>query len=316
MPIKTRSQARSAQSADLVTSPRASPPRRMIRSRQGNAGVVLNPGDGGPSFIAAVGTSSSSGLTFSNCKDKRCKTCPTFVKSKMFKSNVTSQEFKVINHTEEPLTCHTRNIIYLLTCLCCGIQYVGETGYPFHLRNNQHRTEMNEHFEFHRDTSCKNYSYSYQIIEKLPGTGYKEDGTIDEAMMKIRKDKEDVWIKKIRTIFPYGLCEKARGKENDSSIVHEAVGRSYKGFTLPRTGTRPVRNRIKRNRKQSIVSCDDFFLTLENLFSNNLQDSFNQIRILLNKTKKKVLKEIAYCILQRSTYTFHPQREQWYLYIY
>ena len=131
---------------------------------------------------------------------------------------------------------------------------------------------MNEHFEFHRDTSCNNYSYSYQIIEKLPGTGYK-DGAIDEAMTKIRKDKEDVWIKKIITIFPYGLCEKARGKDNDCSIVHEAVGRSYNGFPLPRAGARPIRSRINRNIKNSIVSCDDFFSTLENLLLNNLQNS-------------------------------------------
>ena len=287
----------------------------MLRSRQGNAGVVVNSGDGGPSFIAAVGTSSSSRLAFSNCKDKRCKTCPTFIKSETFKSNITNQQFKVINHTEEHLTCHSQNIIYLLTCLCCNIQYVGETVYPFHKRNNQHRTEMNEHFQFHRDSSCNNYSFSYQIIEKLPGTGYKANGTIDEVMMKIRKDKEDVWIKKMRTIFPYGLCEKARGKDNDCSIRHEAVGKSYKGFPIPRTGIRPVRSRTNRNLKTSIISCNDFFSTLENLFLNNLQNSFNQIRIILDKTKKKVLKEIAYHILQRSTYTFHPQREQWYLYI-
>ena len=48
---------------------------------------------------------------------------------------------------------------------------------------------MNAHFEFHRDTSC-NYAYSYQIIEKLPGTGYS-NGREDAAMSKIRKDKED-----------------------------------------------------------------------------------------------------------------------------
>jgi len=134
-------------------------------------------------------------------------------------------------------------------------------------------------------------------------------------MMKIRKDKEDVWIKKMRTIFPYGLCEKARGKENDCFVIHEAVGRSYKGFPIPRTGIRPVRSRVNRNRKHSIMSCDDFFSTLDNIFSDNLQNSFNQIRILLDKTKKKVLKETAYSILHRATYTFHPQREQWYLYI-
>ena len=128
MPTQTRSQARSAQPAGLVTSPRANPPRRILRSRQGNAGVVVNPGDGGPSFIAAVGTVSKSGnLIFSSCKDKRCKTCPTFIKSNRFSSNVTSQVYKVINHTGETLTCHTQNIIYLLTCLGCGVQYVGET---------------------------------------------------------------------------------------------------------------------------------------------------------------------------------------------
>ena len=88
MPTQNRSQARSAQTADLVTSPRAnrpSNPRRILRSRQGNAGVVVNSDDGGPSFIAAVGTRSSSGLGSTRCKDSRCKTCPTFIFSNIFK---------------------------------------------------------------------------------------------------------------------------------------------------------------------------------------------------------------------------------------
>ena len=68
---------------------------------------------------------------------------------------------------------------------------------------------MNEHFLFHLETSCKHYSFSYQIIEKLSGTGYRADGTIDAEMSKVRKDKEDIWIKKMRSIFPYGLNEKA-----------------------------------------------------------------------------------------------------------
>ena len=95
---------------------------------------------------------------------------------------------------------------------------------------------MSEHFEFHLETCCKTYSYSYQIIEKLPGTGYKDDGTIDFAMLKLRKEKEDIWIRKLRTLFPYGLCEKAKKKVNDSSVVHEAVGKSF--FWLPYTENR------------------------------------------------------------------------------
>ena len=118
---------------------------------------------------------------------------------------------------------------------------------------------MNDHFEFHLNTSCKSYSYSYQIIEKFPGNGYKVDGSIDEEMSKIRKDKEDEWIRKMRVIFPYGLCEKACDKENDCSVLHKAVGKSYKGFPIPRRGVRPIRSRVNRNQKQSFVSLEDFF---------------------------------------------------------
>ena len=58
-----------------------------------------------------------------------------------------------------------------------------------------------------------------------------------------------------------------------------------------------------------------FFTQLEEIFSTDIFHSFNRIRILLNTAKKKVLKEIAFYILNRSNYVFHPEREQWYLYI-
>ena len=122
---------------------------------------------------------------------------------------------------------------------------------------------MNAHFEFHLETSCTKYSYAYQIIEKFPGNGYNNDGSIDEGMSKIRKDKEDEWIKKMRVIFSYGLCEKAREKENDCSVLHEGVGKSFKGFPIPRRGVRPVCSRENRNQKGSIISFDDFFTTLK-----------------------------------------------------
>jgi hypothetical protein len=174
---------------------------------------------------------------------------------------------------------------------------------------------MNEHFLFHLETSCKHYSFSYQIIEKLPGTGYRADGTIDAEMSKVRKDKEDIWIKKMRSIFPYGLNEKARDKVNDCSMIHDDVGKSFLGFPAPRNGARPARNRENRNNKDIVISCEQFFSSLEDIFTNDLIHSFNRIRIILNKIKKKTLKDIAFHILNRTVYTFHPEREQWYLYI-
>ena len=76
MPRKTRLPACSVQPTEQVTSPRADPPRRMLRSRQGNAGVIVNLDEGSTSFIMAVGDASAPSFTTWRCKDKRCKTCP------------------------------------------------------------------------------------------------------------------------------------------------------------------------------------------------------------------------------------------------
>ena len=83
-----------------------------------------------------------------------------------------------------------------------------------------------------------------------------------------------------------GLNEKARDKVNDCSMIHEDVGRSFLGFPAPRNGARPTRNRENRNTKDIVISCEQFFSSLENIFTNDLIHSFNRIRIILNKIKK------------------------------
>ena len=87
MPIQTRSQACSVQPTEQVASPRANTPRRILlsssnvtprrrlRSRQGNAGVIVSIDAGGPSFIIAGGQVPESFL-ISICANARCKTCP------------------------------------------------------------------------------------------------------------------------------------------------------------------------------------------------------------------------------------------------
>ena len=87
-----RLQACSAQPAEQVTSPRANPPRRVLRSRQGQAGVVVNLGDGGTSFIIALGTPSEYRVV--RCKDKRCQTCVNLSLSKYVTSNVAGRTYE------------------------------------------------------------------------------------------------------------------------------------------------------------------------------------------------------------------------------
>ena len=310
----TRSQACSAQPAEQVTSPRANPPRRVLRSRQGNAGVIVNLGEGSTSFIVARGDASDTSFSISRCKDKRCKTCKTLNTSREIISYVTKRRYRLINQTGENLNCHSQNIIYLCTCLCCGVQYVGETAQEMHERMNGHRTakEGCKHEINHCREACKGYHFQYQILEKLPGNGYNSSGVVDPVMTEIRKAREDEWIKKLRTIYPYGLNESASDKETDSSVLQPAVGKLYP--PLPRSN-RITRSRDNHNSRVSNISSDEFFETLDNLIRNDIHNCFNEIRKTLNLAKKKVLKEIAFLILEGDSLPFFDTRFQVYHYI-
>ena len=99
----------------------------------------------------------------------------------------------------------------------------------------------------------------------------------------------------------------------DSSTVEPAIGRLFP--PLPRERERGTRTRENRNSKISAFSCEDFFEKLEILFDNNITNSYNEIRKILNNTKKNVLKEIAFYILERNKFVFHENRYQWYHYI-
>ena len=94
-------------------------------------------------------------------------------------------------------------------------------------------------------------------MEKLPGNGYLSTGEIDPEMTKIRKAREDIWMKKLGTIYPYGLNEKACDRDTNSSVIEPAIGKLF--APLPRNGLRPCRSRENRNDKSFNLSCSEFF---------------------------------------------------------
>ena len=40
------------------------------------------------------------------------------------------------------ITCKTKNLVYLISCKRCGLQYVGETENALHIRMNGHRSDI------------------------------------------------------------------------------------------------------------------------------------------------------------------------------
>ena len=108
------------------------------------------------------------------CNNSRCRTCPDFCVDLKFKSTVTGKTHDVVTLDNLVLNCKSRNVVYLLTCKQCLVQYVGETKQPFNIRNNAHRRStkntdvhtgcpiIHEHFT---EGLCAGVGYTCQIIE-------------------------------------------------------------------------------------------------------------------------------------------------------
>ena len=119
---------------------------------------------------------------------------------------------------------------------------------------------------------------------------------------------------KMRVIYPYGLNDKTSGKNtinNDSDKT--VIGKLYP--PLPRTGVRPSIGRKNKNQRNPRMTSDEFFPEVNKIIETDIKNAMNSIRILLNNSKKRLLKEVAYRIM---TGEFHLQQEnriQYYSYI-
>ena len=295
MPVTTRLQARAEQTSELVSSLRAYPPRRSGGSRQGNAVVNSFTEVGTPSSEMANGVHLTDTYNVAPCGATLCKTCDILVTHKTYTSNVTNKIFAVKNHSGENLSCKSQNLIYLLSCKNCNLQYVGETILPLNKRMNIHRTSKKgcPHVIDHFKEVCTNTSFSIQIITKFVGNGYDNLDKMDEEMHKIRQQKEDDIIKTIRVIYPYGLNIKAKNKNSQGES--KCVGILFP--PLPRRGDRPIRSHMNRNFRESAITRESFFDKVKKCIDDDIAGTFNYIRKLLNQIKKKELKGIASTIM-------------------
>ena len=213
-----------------------------------------------------------------------CMTCPKLIKSTSFYSSVTGRHHNSQTITQNNVNCKLQNCIYLITCDGCKMQYVGESIIPLHQRINIHRTAktgckvMIDHFE----NVCKNSSFSIQIIEKLDGNGYK-NGSRDKEMYKLRLEREDHWMKTLRTVYPYGLNDKT--KEMSSELP---VGKLFK--MIPRYG---IRNKLEVRTRSGGNPYDGIDSFLEDIFSKPVDDRANFCRKRIESFNLKTLKKLA-----------------------
>ena len=104
--------------------------------------------------------------------------------------------------------CNNSNVIYLMTCKICGVQYVGETEQVFRKRMNGHRSRFDG-----KGKKCLLYQHSHQ---EASGNNQRLDDfhvqpievLKNETTCAERRRKEVWWMKELKTLYPYGLNDK------------------------------------------------------------------------------------------------------------
>ncbi|XP_078584852.1 uncharacterized protein LOC144867010 [Branchiostoma floridae x Branchiostoma japonicum] len=138
------------------------------------------------------------------CGRNKCSTCTHIKKINYFTSHRTGERHLIRNH----INCQSRNIVYLIQCKKCGLQYVGETKQTLANRLNGHRSSINTkkdtpvsaHFNL---TDHNIADLEVLGIEKLRYTGH------EDTTRQRRLQRESYWIHQLRTLHPEGLNQES-----------------------------------------------------------------------------------------------------------
>ena len=116
----------------------------------------------------------------------------------------TGQQFQTMTN----INCQSSNIIYLITCTTCGIQYVGQTkkrlltrfqGHHFDIKN-QNDTTVSRHFNKCPSSQPARFEgIQISILSFIRNPFHSKAGQIE------RDREEKRWIHPLATVVPKGL---------------------------------------------------------------------------------------------------------------
>jgi len=136
---------------------------------------------------------------FSQCNRPDCPTCKNHASTS---TRFTSSTFGSSHHVTGHMTCRTKNIIYLITCTKCNIQYVGETGRCLSERLTDHRSNIKNK---NKTPIAIHFSTPEHLISRdLKAIAIEKITDTDNTLQK-RKQQEALWQKRLGTCYPYGL---------------------------------------------------------------------------------------------------------------
>lgn len=139
------------------------------------------------------------------CTSNRCDVCNYLAVGDSFSSHVTGTSYTV-NHR---LDCNSRNVVYLISCKVCGLQYVGSTTTKFRLRFNNHKSRLRAHSKM----SAANKDRDDTIYKHFHSDGHHGLQDVEIHLIDKVNSKEDLiakegqWAYRLRSVRPEGLNE-------------------------------------------------------------------------------------------------------------
>ena len=134
------------------------------------------------------------------CDKNRCDLCKNyFIESRVFSSFKTGKSYTIRSN----LTCDSKNVIYLVSCKKCQLQYIGSTTTEFKVRFRNHKSfmvtnnkscEVAVHFN---STPHSLQDFSFQCIDQINQDCAEGD--------KFLITKEAYWSAQLFTLSPHGL---------------------------------------------------------------------------------------------------------------
>jgi hypothetical protein len=129
------------------------------------------------------------------CRSKRCFTCNYIKSDSALYSTSNGQRFSLTHD----MNCDSTNIIYLITCTKCKLQYVGETSQQLRERMTGHRSCINLNKNTPIGIHFNSIGHNINNFSVTPIEIVQSDKIND------RRAREYYWQLKLGTIFPKGL---------------------------------------------------------------------------------------------------------------
>jgi len=131
--------------------------------------------------------------------NRKCDLCKNYLDSrKKFTSFATNRSYFI----KENVSCKSKNIIYLVSCNKCKVQYVGSTSNEFKVRFRNHKSAM-----LTNKSTCEVATHFNSIPHQLSDFRFlciKKINSLDN-IEDIVLNREAYWCTQLFTYQPFGL---------------------------------------------------------------------------------------------------------------